>query len=194
MWRVYKAPTLLRRCCGAAERRCRCLAPLPISPHVPLFQEVFRGFPALLVMCAAGDGGLAMLILLSGSGKYPSSLRRRKTTKSRVWLQPAGFSAPTRRRPRVTARRFLLSIDPCVTLISNQSPNFNPRKIQTVRTFPGFKDFKETWRAGIFPVVTTTRSITQDLLEPGLQLFTDSVNLHNLVVSVCTPQVLALML
>lgn len=40
-----------------------------------------RGFPVMLVMCAAGDGGLAMLILLSGSGKYRSSLRRRKNNK-----------------------------------------------------------------------------------------------------------------
>lgn len=128
IWRVYKAPTLLLRR-RRRRRRRRCLAPLPISPHVPLFREVFRGFPALPVMCAAGDGGLAMLILLIGSGKYPSSLRRRKTTKRRVWLQPAGSTLPPR-RPRVTERRFLLSIDPCVTLIPNQSPNFNPGKIQ----------------------------------------------------------------
>lgn len=120
----------LQPCCSAAQSWCWCLAPLPIIPHVPLFRDVFRGFPALLVMCAAGDGGLAMLILLSGSGKYPSSLCRRKTTKSRVWLQPAGFSAPTRTRPRVTVWCFLLSIYPCMTLFSYQTPIFNLRKIK----------------------------------------------------------------
>lgn len=93
-----------------------------------------------------------MLILLCGSGKSPSSLRRRKTTKGRVWLLPAGVSAPTRRRPRVTAPRFLSSIHPCVTLISNQSPNFNPRRIQIdLSRIQGFQG------AGMFPVVMTTR-------------------------------------
>lgn len=115
----------LQPCCSAAESECWCLAPLPIIPHVPLFRDVFRGFPALPVMCAAGDGGLAMLILLSGSGKYPSSLRRRKTTKSRVWLQPAGFSALTRTRPRVTVWCFLLSIYSCKTLFYHTTPQFS---------------------------------------------------------------------
>lgn len=147
---------------NAAENWCRCLAPIPISPHVPLFREVFRGFPALLVMCAAGDGGLAMLILLSGSGKYPSSLRRRQTTKRRVWLQPAGLSAPTRRRPRATVRRFLLPIHPCTALISNQSPSFNPREMQIdlsrIQGFQGKLEYLLLSRRRV--------SITQDLLEP----------------------------
>lgn len=78
----------------------------PCSSHHPQRTSpwaIFGGFPALLIMCTAGDGGHATLILLPSSGKYPSSLRRVKTTKSRVWLQPPGLSAPTRTRPRLTA-------------------------------------------------------------------------------------------
>lgn len=95
------------------------LAQLPSSLRTSLW-AIFGGFPALLIMCAAGDGGHATLILLPGSGKYPSSLRRTKTTKSWVWLQPPGLSAPTRTCPRVTACCSLLPIHPCVTpLLSN---------------------------------------------------------------------------
>ena len=68
---------------GAAGSAGPRLAPLAVVPHVSLLWDVFGGFPASPVMCAAADGGLAMLILLCGSGKYPSSLRRRRTTKSR---------------------------------------------------------------------------------------------------------------
>ncbi len=91
-----------------------CQHPLRTS-----FWAVFGGFPAVLVMCAAGDGGHATLILLPSSGKYPASLCRMKTTKSRVWLQPPGFSAPTRTCPRVTACCFLLPIYPCMALLSH---------------------------------------------------------------------------
>lgn len=68
----------------------------PFFAHIRVFWAIFRGFPTTLVMCAAGDGGHATLILLPGSGKYPASLCRRKTTKSWVWLrlQPPGLAAP----------------------------------------------------------------------------------------------------
>lgn len=96
------------------------------------FWAIFGGFPTALVMCAAGDGGHATLILLPSSGKYPASLCRTKTTKSWVWLQPPGFSAPTRTCPRVTACCSLLPIYPCMTVLLSHAfslwPSFQPKK------------------------------------------------------------------
>lgn len=62
--------------------------------------------------------------------KVPFLPAQKGNNKEASVAAASGASAPTRRRPRVTERRFLLSIDPCMTLIPNQSPNFNPGKIQ----------------------------------------------------------------
>lgn len=96
-------------------------SPCSLHPLRTSFWAVFGGFPTVLVMCAAGDGGHATLILLPSSGKYPASLCRTKTTKSWVWLQPPGFSAPTRTCPRVTACCSLLPIYPCMTLLLSRA-------------------------------------------------------------------------
>lgn len=125
-----------------------CQHPLRTS-----FWAVSGGFPAVLVMCAAGDGGHATLILLPSSGKYPASLCRTKTTKSWVWLQPPGFSAPTRTCPRVTACCFLLPIYPCMTLLSHAFslwPSFQPMKdiadynVICLRFIPETEDFRRS--------------------------------------------------
>lgn len=57
------------------------VSPRPQHPSRTSPWAVFGGFPMLLIMCAAGDGSHAMLILLSSSGKYPASLRRTKNNK-----------------------------------------------------------------------------------------------------------------
>lgn len=110
------------------------VSPRPQHPSRTSPWAVFGGFPMLLIMCAAGDGSHAMLILLSSSGKYPASLRRTKTTKNWVWLQPPGFCAPTRTCPRVTACCFLLTIYPCPTLLPH-----------TIFLWPSIKPMKDSY-------------------------------------------------
>lgn len=86
-----------------------------------------------------------------------------------------------------------------MTLIPNQSPNFNPGKIQIGLN----QDSRISRKPGIFPVVATTRVKNNRIyLNLASNFSTDSVeNLQNLVVSlnqvhvaVRAPQVLASML
>lgn len=118
VWRVLQ--WLFRQFTGLVIGKswCSCFA---CSRHHlrTSFWAITGGFPTALVMCAAGDGGHATLILHPSSGKYPASLCRVKTTKGWVWLQPPGFSAPTRTCPRVTACCSLLPIYPCMTLLTH---------------------------------------------------------------------------
>ena len=57
------------------------VSPRSLHPLRTSFWAVFGGFPTVLVMCAAGDGGHATLILLPSSGKYPASLVQSENNK-----------------------------------------------------------------------------------------------------------------
>ena len=153
---------------------CSRLAPAPIIPDVPLFWAVYGGFPTVLVMCAAGDGGRATLILLPSSGKYPASLCRAKTTKSWVWLQPPGFSAPTRTCPRVTACCFLLPIYPCVTPLLSRAFFF------FFSILPPFQPMKDTYdcrrQCNIRPPRTGDRGLWKVKTEDSLNVTKEPKN------------------
>lgn len=144
--------------------------PCSLRPRRTSAWAVFRGFPSALVMCAAGDGGHATLILLPSSGKYPSSLCRTKTTKSRVWLQPAGFSAPTRTCPRVTACCSLLPIYPRMTL---------PLSLRLSLFWPSFQPMKDTCgcrlQRNIPPIQTRNRGLCKVNREKKENAAKDSV-------------------
>lgn len=120
----------------------------PPFPHVPLFfRDVFGGFPALPVMCAAGDGGLAMLILLPGSGKYPSSPAQKENNKEPSVAAACGV----RRSHQNTSKSHSVTLplihlpahDSFFFFSKNQTSFFNPGKIKgcAVEHAP-FQDFQ----------------------------------------------------
>lgn len=117
--RVYKASTLLQ-CCGELV-----LVSRPASHH-PSRASLSGGLQGL--SCIAGH--VCSWRWRPCYANPPLRLRKVPFLPAQKENNKEGFSSPSRRRPRATGQCFLLCIYPCMTLISNQTPNFTPRNIK----------------------------------------------------------------
>lgn len=157
--RVYKASTLLQ-CC-----RELVLVSRPASHH-PSRASLSGGLRGL--SCVAGH--VCSWRWRPCYANPPLRLRKVPFLPVQKENNKEGFSTPSRRRPRATGQCFLISIYPCMTLISNQTPHFTPGKIKRcavkyilshdsrISGKPSLDGFSRG--ATVFPVVITTRGFT----------------------------------